>query len=441
MNAPSKKRLEPPIPFSAAEHRIAGALEPPYDWEGLALAARNAYRYLQASAKVSNEPVMLEWAEAGRNFRDRLNGASEEHPGLITHSAGMRRQRVFGNFLEPIRSTLDAKNSAEIEAELGRVIITSACAAVGMPPALALGFATLMRSGDPHERRHQEWKELAQDFPASPEQIRKWAERATEPTIQRFLIGLEEARAIRVITPSELGTARTQRPPKASVETGASLADGLQADVDSGEDKVISVEAGPIEPPENFLVWLIQRWIRSGFRAHFGVLGQWDFQTVPELEVICDGIAREIKERGPNLDKALFAVMCGVSSLPGDMAMFVPMKPTTDLWNDGFRSLKWCLLRVLDLKTALSIAPMDVPSHLIVEVAFPDFVAAAAEEFTRPRPSAATVVEVLTGSDDPKRARRFLETYREWLRQFGRGWLHAVYDARFAGSCWQLYRL
>lgn len=434
--APSKDRLEPPMPFSVPEHRFAGALEPPHDWEGLALAVRNAYRYVQASAKAGNEPVMLEWAETGRGFRDRLNSASEEHPGLITHSSGMRRLRVFGTFLEPIRGTVDETQTARIEAEFGRVIVTSACAAAGMPPALTLGFATLLRSGDPRERRHHEWKELAEDFPVGLEQIRSWVGRATEPTIQRFLIGLEEARAIRIVAPSELGTARPPRPLDAGSEAGA----GALVDGDVAADKAIPKEPEPLEPPENFLVWLIKRSVRAGFRAHFGVLGQWDFQTLAELEVICDGIAKEIRERGPNLDKAIFAVMCGVSSLPGDMALFVPMKPTTDLWNDGFRSLKWCLLRVLDLERALSIAPCDVPSELIVEVAFPDFVAAAAEEFTGPRPHAATVVEVLTGSNEPNRARRFLEAYREWLRQFGEGWLHAVYDARFAGSFWQLYR-
>ena len=353
----------------------------------------------------------------------------------------MRRVRVFGNFLEPIRSTVDATQAARIDAEFGRVIITSACAAVSVPPALALGFATLLRAGDPREGRHPQWKELAEDFPVSLEQIRDWSARATEPTIQRFLIGLEEARSIRIVAPSELNMARPERPPKADAEARAGSDDGASADGDVDEDEKIPKESEPLEPPENFLVWLIQRLIRSGFRAHFGVLGQWDFQTLPELEVICEGIAREIKERGPNLDKALLAVMCGVSSLPGDMALFVPMKPTTDLWNDGFRSLKWCLLRVLDLELAISIAPCDVPSELIVEVVFPDFVATAAKEFIRPGSNAATVVEFLTGSKNRQRARQFLEDYRQWLRQFGKGWLHAVYDARFAGSFWQLYRL
>jgi hypothetical protein len=188
------------------------------------------------------------------------------------------------------------------------------------------------------------------------------------------------------------------------------------------------------------MVWHVMRSIRAGFRAHFGVLGQWDFQTLPELEYICARIAKEIKERGQDLDKALFAVMCGVSSLPGELALHVPTRATTDLWNDGFRSLKWCLLRVIDLEQALSIAPCEVPSELIVEVPFPSFVAKSAEAFTSLRPDAETVVELLTGTRDPERARQFLEEYRAWLRQFGAGWRHGVYDARFAGSFWQVYR-
>ena len=352
----------------------------------------------------------------------------------------MRRQGVFGTFLEPIRSTVDPTKTKKIEAEFGRVIISTACAGVTIPPALATGFATLLRAGDPRMGRSHEWKELAEDFPTTLDLIGNWIKRSTEPAVQRFLIGLEQARAIPVISPTKLRAVRPERPPQAEAQSSATSQPSETAYPDGGDGPDESDDEKPLEPPENFVVWLIKRSIRAGFRAHFGVLGQWDFQTLPELKYICSGIDNEIRTRGPNLDKALFAVLCGLSSLPGNMALFIPTKPTTDLWIDSFRSLKWCLLRILKLDRALSMAPSDMPSELIVEVVFPEFVVSGAKDFTALRPNAQTVVELLTGSNDLEHAREFLNEYRDWLRQFGKGWAHAVYDARYAGSFWQLYR-
>jgi hypothetical protein len=163
---------------------------------------------MQVAGQAFDDRRLQDWARAGGDFRERLNAESEEHVGLITFNADMRRLSVYGRFLEPIRTTLNEGDTEGIQAAFGRVIVACASGAVSVPPALITGFFTLLRSGDPRDGRHPEWKELAEDFPATAEQIKRWVERATVPAIQRFLIGLEESRAISIVDQAEL-----MRPP------------------------------------------------------------------------------------------------------------------------------------------------------------------------------------------------------------------------------------
>lgn len=417
--------------------RLVRALAAPDEWDGLALAVRNALRYMKAAAKRETDPLITEWVEEANELRGLLDAAAEEESSVITFSADQKQRRGFGVFLEAIRSTRDPDTTAVLEAEFGIAIIGSAIANVEVPSALSAGFATLLRSGDPRQRRSPGWASLAANFPTSAADLEAQIADAEDSTIQRFLIGLSQVRAIAIVRPAALGTSTGGR--------GAAGADPVEtkdpaSDEGSDEEGDAAEERVPLEPQSNFVVWLIKRSMRSGFRAHFGVRMQWDYQTMEELEVICDAIAKEIKSRGEHLAEALFAVMCLVSSLPGDIALFVPMKKDTDLWNEAFRSLKWNLLRVLNAEAALALLPEDLLSDLVVEVAFPSFVTEAAAPFGARHQDASNVVEFLTGSSNLSDAQRFLEGYRAWLRSLGKGWLHAVYDARFAGSMWQVYR-
>jgi hypothetical protein len=420
-----------------AAERLVRALGAPDEWDGLALAVRNALRYMKAQAMRIKDPVISAWVEQANDLRGLLDTAAEEESSLITFSADLKRRRGFGVFLETVRSTHDPDTTLVLEAEFGSVIIKSAIAGVEVPPALSLGFATLLRSGDPRQRRNPEWATLAASFPATAKDLQARIASTEDLTIQRFLVGVSEVHAIAMVGPAELGT--TTAGPREAGSGPVELKDPAPDD-GSGEQGDPDGERVPLEPQSNFIVWLIKRSMRSGFRAHFGVLMQWDYQTLEELQVICGEIAREIKTRGPHLAEALFAVMCLVSSLPGDMALFVPMTKDTDLWNDWFRSLKWNLLRVLDSEAALAMSPDDLPSEWVVEIPFPGFVTEAAALFAARHPHAQNVVELLTGSNKIEDAQRFLEGYRAWLRGLGKGWLHAVYDARFAGSLWQVYR-
>lgn len=432
MTRPSSLKVIKP-----AAERLVRAIGAPDEWDGLALAVRNALRYMKAQSMRVKDPVIAEWVEQANDLRGLLDGTAEEESSLITFSANLKQRRGFGVFLEAIRSTHDPDTTSVLEAEFGDVIIRSAIAGVEVPPALSLGFATLLRSGDPRQRRNPGWATLAAGFPTTAKDLQACIASVEDPTIHKFLVGISEARAIAIVGPAELGTTALGRgeassglvEPKDPVPGGGNSEQG-----DPAEERV------PLEPSSNFVVWLIKRSMRSGFRAHFGVLMQWDYQTLEELEVICSAIACEIKARGPHLAEALFAIMCLLSSLPGDMALFVPMEKDTDFWNEGFRSLKWNLLRIIDSEAALAMSPDDLSSELVVEIPFPGFATDAAAPFAARHPHAQTVVEFLTGSNKLEDAQRFLEGYRTWLRGLGKGWLHAVYDARFAGSLWQVYR-
>lgn len=423
--------------INPAAERLVRALGAPSEWDGLALAVRNALRYMKAAARRETDPAIAEWVEQVDEFRGLLDAAAEEEASLITFCADQKRRRGFGVFLETIRTTHDLDTTAALEAEFGIAIIGSAIANVEVPAALSVGFATLLRSGDPRQRRSPGWASLAANFPTSAADLEAQIADAEDSTIQRFLIGVSEVRAIAIVGPADLGTSTVGR---GRAVPGPVETKDPARDEGGDEDGDAPDERAPLEPQRNFVVWLIKRSMRSGFRAHFGVRMQWDYQTMEELEVICDAIAKEIKSRGAHLAEALFAVMCLVSSLPGDVALFVPMKKDTDLWNEAFRSLKWNLLRVLDAEAALALLVEDLLSDLVVEVAFPSFVTEAAVPFGARHPDASNVVEFLTGSSNLSDAQRFLEGCRAWLRGLGKGWLHAVYDARFAGSLWQVHR-
>jgi hypothetical protein len=433
--------IDPPGPLAEttageqdrAEALIAGAIACPADRGGLVVAMRQLCRCLALAAE-QFEPgeALARWHAAAEAMSKRLREEAGSQPNLVTFSADMRRLPVYGAFLTPFAAGAGEIHALRALALLGRAIVAAACAGQALPPGLVGGIASVLRSLSGASQANA-WSSLARALPLSGEETRVLIEREGRSPARAFLVALLASATLQIESPEQL-----LRPKRRQAAHSGEVAEEAEDDASAGSDEEDGRDDDAVK---THVGWLIQRSMFVGIRARFGVTGDWGVLTLPELRFVCEAIMATLVPGHPERFLALLAVISLVSSLPGKLALTLPLAPGTDMWlTRDFSHLAWCLVRATDLDRARTMAPQDVAPHEIIEIALPRCAQRVAGELSDAALKSTTLGELLAGSAGAGAIRGLLERYRCWLRALGEGWKHGVLDARFAQSLSQVYR-
>ena len=425
---------------SPAHLAIAGALGCIARTTGLALALRNARRYLHAAAEIYDKPEYLGWVETADEMGHVLAMAALSSTHLFARGAASIQPAPFQSFLKPIASCLPANDAAKIEAELGRAVLASASTLTTISPVLAEGFTRVLRAGTRQTSTKAEWDQLAQDFPGTPEAIKERMGKIRHPHVKKFLAQLLSSHAIAVRSPDDLAprTAPIRSPAAGQVAAlfQQSTPENAWALEHDSSDKEV-----PRKFEASFLGWKREAARRAGYRNRFGVNGQWDRQTPAELTHVGKAIRKALVPGGKSSAFAYLAQIVVNSSLPTKLAIRIPIGRSTDLFmEDDLRAIGWCLLSMLNRKGAKPVDASQVPESMFVLIPQSEEAMIVGAELRALHPGARSIIELLIGTSEKRAVKRFLSKYSKWLRDLGAGWLHRICDARLAKSFSQIYR-
>jgi hypothetical protein len=409
----------------------------------LGLVAANIAKLARAVVRQDVDGAAVGWNDHCESLLLHTRAQAETNAELMIPDANLGTG-LYSLLQRSLPQTLPAAQHESLLGDMGRIYLQHA--ASGTRPAFDL-FATglaLLRSGKPRKGRHPDWHAVGRGYPASKEGIADLLAKVQEPALNQFLQAVSAARAVPIppvpVAAEKLARAEIGVGPRSRGKGDVPLAgaDPLAARPQAEEpDEEFEEEIGPHRG--SLVLWAVQRSNQAGYRRRWGVAGHWDNQTPGELKVVCKAIRQELESRGAHRAKALFALICLCTSLPMAKALWLATEDNGDIWVNSFRSWSWSMLRILNGELA-AISCLPTPAELAVETALPQCAAAVGEEFLLLHPQAKTLVESLIGTGEESAARKFLEEARAWLRLQGAGWAHAVYDARFSASLWQIYR-